>query len=157
MIVGNPSVLAIESEITQAYGELGRRALGFFVIHVDGRAYGVRSPDASMLGCSFNEVEGRIKNRGGHVVPFAEFEAEKIAAAFRRAIYADDVRDTDHFFGLRTADFAEAIYSKRIQWAPDGDEAFDDGAHVLQFDVKDRVRVIAFRSSGKGFDHNTLA
>jgi hypothetical protein len=30
-------------------------------------------------------------------------------------------------------------------WAPDGDAALDDGSYVLQFDVDDRVRVIAFR------------
>jgi hypothetical protein len=30
--------------------------------------------------------------------------------------------------------------------APDGDEAFDDGSFVLQFDVGDRVRLIAFKS-----------
>jgi hypothetical protein len=28
---------------------------------------------------------------------------------------------------------------------PDGDEAFDDGSYVLQFDVGDRVRPIAFK------------
>jgi hypothetical protein len=28
---------------------------------------------------------------------------------------------------------------------PDGDEAFDDRSYVLQFDVGDRVRLIAFR------------
>jgi len=32
-------------------------------------------------------------------------------------------------------------------WAPDDDEAFDDGSYVLQFDVEGRVRVIAFRST----------
>ena len=36
-----------------------------------------------------------------------------------------------------------------MQWAlvsaPDGDEAFDDGSYVLQFDVGDRVRLIAFK------------
>jgi hypothetical protein len=38
-------------------------------------------------------------------------------------------------------------------WAPDGDEAFDDGSYVLQFDVEDRVRLIAFRS-GEGYVHD---
>ena len=28
---------------------------------------------------------------------------------------------------------------------PDGDEAFDDGSYVLQFDLGDRVRLIAFK------------
>lgn len=36
--------------------------------------------------------------------------------------------------------------SNRIMWVPDGDEAFDDGSYILQFDVQDQVRLIAFRS-----------
>ena len=36
------------------------------------------------------------------------------------------------------------LTSNRILWAPDGDEAFDDGGHVLQFDIGDQVRLIAF-------------
>jgi hypothetical protein len=33
-----------------------------------------------------------------------------------------------------------------LVWAPDGDEAFDDGSYVLQFDVENRVRLIGFKS-----------
>jgi hypothetical protein len=57
MIVGDPSVFAIESEITRAYERLSFRALGYFVIYVCGRSYGVRAPDATMLACSFDAVE----------------------------------------------------------------------------------------------------
>ena len=39
--------------------------------------------------------------------------------------------------------FRKAIL--RAQWAPDGDEAFDDGSYVLQFDVDERVRLLAFK------------
>ena len=50
------------------------------------------------------------------------------------------------------------ISSKRIIWAPDGDEAFDDGSYVLQFDVGDRVRLIAFKSCpGHFYDRATLS
>ncbi len=38
------------------------------------------------------------------------------------------------------------ILTNRIIWAPDGDAAFDDGGHVLQFDDGIRVRLIAFRN-----------
>jgi hypothetical protein len=40
--------------------------------------------------------------------------------------------------------------SSDCQWAPDGDEAFDDGSYVLQFDVDDRVRLIAFKHGERG-------
>jgi hypothetical protein len=156
LIIGNPSGLAIESNITRAYQRVSFRALGFFIIYVGGRCYGKRSPDSTMLACSYDEVERRIAMRGGHTVPFAnESDAGKIADAFRDAIYAE--RQKESYFGVPLTEFADVIQSKRIVWAPDGDEAFDDGSYVLQFDVRDRVRLIAFKSEGSGYDPATLS
>lgn len=146
MIIGDTSVLAIESSISQAYEQLSFRALGFFAIYVSGFCYGRRSADSTMRACSFDEVESRIAMRGSHVVPFtAETDAGKIASAFRNAIYGEE--PSESHFGIPSAQFREMIYSKRIVWAPDGDEAFDDGSYVLQFDLKDQVRLIAFKST----------
>ena len=143
MISGNASVLAIESGITQAYERSSFRALGFFVIHVGGRRYGVYEPDATLLANSFDEVERRLVGRGGHTASFASLDAGKIADAFRSAIYAE--KQETSYFGVSLSEFCEILYSKHIIWAPDGDAAFDDGSYVLQFDVRDRVRLIAFK------------
>ena len=157
MIVGNPSVIAIESRITCAYERLSFRALGFFVIHVGGRCYGRRSHDSTMLACSYDEVERRIAARGTHSCPLAsEADAGQIADAFRNALYAEKQKTV--YFGVPVEEFVDSIRSSRIVWTPDGDEAFDDGSYVLQFDVGDRVRLIAFRS-GDDWRHDptTLA
>ena len=156
MIVGNPSVFALESEIIGAYKSLSARALGLFVVHVRGRQFGIREPDATLMACSFDEVGRRISGRGSHTAPFAESEAGEIAGAYQRAIYTD----TDEnclFFGLSLDEFTEVLNSSAIQWAPDGDEAFDDSSYILQFDFQNRVRLIAFRSCSDGlFDPPTL-
>jgi len=78
---------------------------------------------------------------------------EKIANAFRNAVYAED--QDESYFGIPSAKFSKLFDrdSNDLMWAPDGDEAFDDGSYVLQFDVKDRVRLIAFKSS-EGFVHD---
>jgi len=39
------------------------------------------------------------------------------------------------------------VHSSAITWAPDGDEAFDDGSVVLHLDVENRVRLIAFNNT----------
>jgi hypothetical protein len=54
--------------------------------------------------------------------------------------------------------FVESIYAANIQWAPDGDAAFDDGSYILQFDVDRQVRLIAFKSMPDGslYDPSTL-
>jgi Immunity protein 42 len=151
LIVGNPSIFAIESSIAQAYEHLGFRALGFFVVYLGGRCYGRRSPNATMLACSYDEVEKRIALRGSHTVSLAsEPAAGEIADAFRNAFYAQ--KQQESYFGVPLSAFREMIQSSRIVWAPDGDEAFDDGSYVLQFDVGDRVRLIAFKSRGEGYD-----
>jgi hypothetical protein len=71
MVIGNPSVFAIESGITQAYESLSLRALGFFVIHVGGRRFGVYESDATMLANSYDTVQTRVARRGGHTSRFA--------------------------------------------------------------------------------------
>jgi len=48
--------------------------------------------------------------------------------------------------------------SNEFAWAPDGDAAFDDGSYVLQYDVGDQVRLIAFRCREDGLhDSATLS
>jgi hypothetical protein len=152
MIVGNPSVFAIESTITRAYERLSLRALGFFAVHVSGHCYGGRSPGSTMLACSYDEVESRIAERGSHTAPFASEAAPgKIADAFRNAFYGE--KQWESYFGIPWSKFSHVISSNRIMWAPDGDEAFDDGSYILQFDVQDRVRLIAFKS-GQDLPHD---
>jgi hypothetical protein len=154
MTVGDPSRFAIESAITDAYERLSLLGLGFFVIHVGGRRYGVYSPDATMLACSLDTVEKRIAHRGKHTSPFAtELDAGKIADAVRNAIYANEDERDESYFGVSRPEFEDLIRSNHILWAPDGDEAFDDGSFVLQFDVMDRVRLVAF-TSGENYLHD---
>lgn len=90
MIVGDCRIFAIESGITEAVESLSQLALGYFVIHVGGRAFGVRQPDASMLGFSFNEVERRLQRRGTHVPPIPlDVPATDVATAYLDAFYRD--------------------------------------------------------------------
>lgn len=143
MIVGDCRIFAIESEITEATESLSQLALGFFVLHIGGRAFGVRKPNASMLGCSFNEVEHRLRRRRTHASPIPlDVSAPEVATAYLDAFYRDNER-TD-YFGLSRHQFVDALQSSGAMWAPDGDEAFDDGSHILQFDADGRVRIIAF-------------
>jgi hypothetical protein len=145
MIVGNPSIFAIESSITTAYERPSFRALGFFVIFVDGKMYGQRTPDSTMLACSYGEVVRRIGQHGKHDVCFSMADGGEIAWAFRSVFYSENTLDT--FFGISSSAFGEMIKTKHVVWAPDGDEAFDDGSYILQFDFENKVRLIAFKST----------
>jgi hypothetical protein len=154
MIVGNPSVFAIESGITQAYERLSFRAIGYFVIHVASQRYGVFAPDATMLACSFDEVGRRIVGRGKHTSPLSsQLDAADIACAFRNAVFGEEPNES--YFGIPLEEFGTLFNRKsnRLLWAPDGDEAFDDRSYVLQLDVKNRVRLIAFKA-GDGFPYD---
>ncbi|MCW3849387.1 immunity 42 family protein [Sphingomonas sp. LB-2] len=145
MIVGDPESFAIESAITMAIADTSQRALGFFIVHIRGSVFGVRTPDASMLACSFDEVKRRLDGRGTHRMPnLSGIDAPLVAEAVLDAIYGNSGRSS--YFGMTSSEFTDAIYGNRLIWAPDGDEAFDDGSHILQFDVEDRVRLLAFRN-----------
>lgn len=48
--------------------------------------------------------------------------------------------------GLRHSEIATILDDNFIDWAPDGDEAFDDGSHIYQFDVSDSVRIVACKN-----------
>lgn len=73
--------------------------------------------------------------------------AQEIAIAFIRAEYIDHDRN-ELFFGMRDSDFLKLLYTNDIVWAPDGDETFDDGSVVLQFDIGDMARLVSFNSGG---------
>ena len=142
MTVGDTSTFAIESEITRAFERPSWRGLGFFVVHVAAQRYGIKSPGQSMLACSLDQVGTRITGRGTHHAPFAEATAIDIND-YTSTVYLDN-NGNEMYFGLSKSQFTKALYSGSLMWAPDGDEAFDDGSYILQLDVGDRVRLIAF-------------
>jgi hypothetical protein len=145
MIVGDISKIAIESEITVAFSELHKIALGFFILHVANKSYGVRATEASLLACSLQTVRQRIANRGDHETFLAAIDDPgAIVEAVLSCLYSL-ARQDDIFFGFSCEDFRTHIYTKNLIWAPDGDEAFDDGSFVLQFDIGDKIRLIGFR------------
>jgi hypothetical protein len=105
-----------------------------------------------MLACSLDEVARRIARRGHHLALFSEVgNAVEIAEAYIRAVYRESA-PADQFLGLNLPEFTEAVRAGKFEWAPDGDEAFDDGSYVLQFDVGDHVRLIAFRQNEEDGD-----
>jgi hypothetical protein len=145
MIFGSASTFALESKITKAYDELGLRALGYFVVYLADHRFGIIAEDATLLACSFDEVSRRIAARGTHTASFATVtSAESIARALRDAMYAEN-QENAYFFGISQPNFCEQIYSHHLIWAPDGDEAFDDGSYVLHFDLGSEIRLIGFK------------
>jgi len=146
LLIGEVSEFAIESGISEAFLRLGARALGYFVLHVGGREYGVRAPDATLLGCSFDEVGRRIAAKGSHQAPFSAVDASEIAQSIRAARY-DPNSDDKWMLGMRGAQLDELVTSRNLLWAPDGDQAFDDGSFVIQMDLGESARLIAFKST----------
>ena len=97
-----------------------------------------------MLACSFDGVVARIQGRGTLQAPFAEAAALDIANAYTSAVFPES-NENQTYFDLTEAQFTKILFSNYLVWAPDGDGAFDDSSYVLQFDVGNRVRLIAFR------------
>jgi hypothetical protein len=56
---------------------------------------------------------------------------------------------------MSEAQFTKTLHSNSLVWAPDGDEAFDDSSNVLQFDIADPVRLIAFKRPDSLVDNSS--
>src|SRR5215207_3293810 len=122
MIVGDASAFAIESQISSAYEHSALRGLGFFVVHLKGMVYGVKADDATLLACSFDEVDRRLQSVGKHNASlFCDLEAGKVADAVTSAIYADE--EVVPWLGGSQAEVRNFVYANHLLWAPDGDEA----------------------------------
>lgn len=146
MLFGDPSEFALEHSITQVYRPESQFALGYFLIMVQGTEFGVRAPDATLMACSYDEVCRRLASRGLHLWPeLTEEPAESIALSFARTCRDPDFGEKLQFRGESLAEFCSKLFACKIVWAPDGDEAFDDGSYVFHFDLPDAVRLIAFK------------
>ncbi len=143
---GNVKKFSVESEVKEFYSAESLMALGFFNIHINGIRYGVHERDASMLSCSYNEVKKRVSNRGRHVSPFGnDFNAADLVESYQKSNYGIG-RLRGPFVGMKEAHIVDLILKNNLLWAPDGDEAFDDGGHIFHFDLNDSVRLIGFKN-----------
>lgn len=154
MIYGDPRVFAVESEVLKYYRDKSPKCLGFFLIHIDGLEYGIRELDATMLGNSYCEVARRLAQRGAHLDVFPNRSAMELALAINHFLYEREEAST--YCGVDEDRFHHWIHNKEIVWAPDGDEGFDDGSHVLQFDQESSVRLIGFKRVGGAVETHSV-
>lgn len=155
MIVGDPSLFAIESDVSEAYSQLSLLASGYFTVVIKGFRYGVQERDATTLACSLVEIQRRIRERGKHVGPYFDSLPAATIVEWFRGLYYTDLPQYHHADTI--VPLYNSLFTRHIAWAPNGDSAFDDGSHVLQFDVADTARLIAFKSVCDGlYDPATL-
>jgi hypothetical protein len=153
LLCGDKSRFAIESGISQFHTERSLLGLGYFVIHMNGVTYGVKEPDATALACSHQEVMKRLALKGIHRAEFGDrWDSYTLAYELHNFIY-NPAQEND-YLNMSIEQIKSSMYGKNIMWAPDGDEAFDDGGHIIQFDLGDRVRIVAWKSPDKGYAVN---
>ncbi|SEM35475.1 Imm42 family immunity protein [Xaviernesmea oryzae] len=142
MLIGNKMTFAIQSEVSKFLESESQLAIGLFNIHIKANRYGVAKPDASLLGNSFKEVQLRIKRREKHTIK-NEISAIDLVSIIQYETYGlgkIDLKFGENFRKQIMRDVDDNL----LIWAPDGDEAFDDGSHVIHIDSKDKVRIIGF-------------
>lgn len=146
MIVGNIDRFAIESSVSRFVPAISVLAIGNFTVHVAGKKFGRPAVDATGLGVPLDSMRRRIEQRGLHCAPFANVTRfDLLVRELAAAVY--DGATPQVVTGLDAAEVASILDDNNIEWASDGDEAFDDGSHIYQFDMDDSVRVIACKSS----------
>jgi PKD repeat protein len=142
---------SIQSLTSSTYSNKSIMAVGYFLININGISYGVKEKDATVLACSYDSVINRLKMRGKHIAPvdLIMLPGLKIAQLVRSILFDSTHNDQDDWkFNISHHDLADIIYKNNLLWAPDGDEAFDDGSNVLQFDIdNENVRLIGYKTT----------
>ncbi|NIJ64636.1 hypothetical protein FHR20_001567 [Sphingomonas leidyi] len=118
--------------------------IGYFLIHVGGKQYGVKKPRACVMGNSYNEIVSRISQEGEHRLSFSsKIDSKELSIYIANSIYNRGFEG-----GVIPAQWSkeidDSLYANALMWAPDGDSAFDDGSHIVQVDDEQRVRITAF-------------
>jgi hypothetical protein len=150
IVTATTGEFTIESGVSEYFPGPGQMALGWFTIRIRGTVYGVKSPDATLLACSYDSVCERIRRRGSHDPVFSEAPSDlKLASSVYCSLYQNLSRNST-VLGLPHNVFVEQVNKHEIIWAPDGDQAFDDSSFVLHFDVGNQVRLIGFRVTESG-------
>jgi hypothetical protein len=150
LLVGSRNSFAIESHVSQILTSPSQMGLGYFNVHIADCRYGVRGPDATLLACSFDAVNERLRSRGKHICPrLDQVNGLKLSALYYDLVYRGrrEIETPEDQVVLGVLESEEAA---KIVWAPDGDEAFDDGSFILQYDSDAMVRLVAFRVTDGG-------
>ncbi|SUC82802.1 Uncharacterised protein [Pannonibacter phragmitetus] len=146
IVSGNQKKFAIESGVENFLSRPSQRALGYFIIYVKDKIYGVRKSDATLLACSFDAIQRRLERRGTHV---SSFGFDLSAGELVHHVYSSIYEDPQNFESVKrfTLDqIRDDLIRRELIMAPDGDAAFDDGSHIVQFDCDNQVRLVAFRN-----------
>lgn len=146
---GNADIFAIESLMAQPVLNDSQCGIGYFVLYVNSMMYGCRELDSTCLGCSYNEVKQRLRNRGKHVLEIPIADPVHFARSAIACMYGSEDDGAGYDF-LDKECFLDILAQSGAWWAPDGDEAFDDGSNVFQIDCAESVRIIAFKRGAAG-------
>jgi hypothetical protein len=146
--------------MSSAYNSPSIYGIGYFVIHIKDNIYGIKSKGATALACSYDAVIDRIKKRGTHICPefITDLSALELSDLFEGVLYRDkkEYKMPDNI-GVLHNELSDIVYQNELLWVPDGDEAFDDGSRIIQFDIEQTVRLIGYKSLHKNkIDIKTL-
>ena len=150
---------AIESHISSAYSNKGIMAIGYFLIQIKGVSYGVKENDATALANSYDAVIRRMEMRGKHIAPadLIILPSLELAQITNSSLYGSIDNKDSWEFSIPSNELADIIYQNNLIWAPDGDEAFDDGSRVFQFDIDEEiVRLIGYKTT-EDYNVHTLS
>lgn len=143
---GNRSIFGIESGVFEFIENPNQLGIGYFIIQMDGKEFGVKKERATILGNSYWEIKARLARKGRHTISFGEVaSAAAISCSIANIIYNRHFK-SEILNAEEIDELVRKLYENDLVWAPDGDSAFDDGSHIIQIDCENYVRLICFNN-----------
>lgn len=116
-------------------------AIGSYQLRLGEQWYGRNEELATALNVSRDWAEEFSKNARNLFSELAGLSADRLATGYISAQYKDGPTD-DLRESLSAREFSKHVL------APDGDEGFDDGTHILVFARDDGMRLVGMRFDG---------
>ena len=136
MVLGNTNRFAIEVNVNNLFHDeyIGE---GNFIVHINNFSYGLREEYATVYLCIIDILKNFHLEFKNTDLGLEKFSKNEIAMYHYMQKYGEvDSTEYDKFLLQKTQHLTE--------WLPES--AFDDGSHVLHFDVDEKVRLIGYKS-----------
>lgn len=117
-------------------------AIGSYQLRLGEQWYGRSEESATALNISRDYAVSFAESARRLSSELSGLSAEALATGYISVIYKEEPKNALEE-ALSTTEF-----SRKHTIAPDGDEGFDDGTHILVFAINDSIRLIGMRFDG---------
>lgn len=145
MTIGDKQIFAIDFRIYTPMDDffIGD---GYFLVCIDGFEYGIKKSDATVFGSIEYDLKTELMNHiNDENFELGDFSSQNICNVYYDKHYRE-INDfsIDDYEGISIA--LQNSPNSILEWSPE--TAFDDGSHIIQYNKKNEICLMGFKTYG---------